>query len=177
MQQYIQRFRDTRSRHWFTLDNCFIGLRTSNYIIRLDCQNFLKNMGFTGLPLCVTFVLVCAFVNIFMSSGSAKWAIFAPIFVPMFMLLGYHPAFAQLLYRLGDSPTNCFTPMNPYLWMILSVAQEKYDPDCTVGTFISNLIPLAAVLQVAWILFMLVWVALDIPLGPGVSVHLPAGIL
>ena len=122
-------------------------------------------------------MLVCAFVNIFMSSGSAKWAIFAPIFVPMFMLLGYHPAFAQLLYRLGDSPGNSVTPMMPYLWMMLSVAQEKYDPDCTVGTFISNLIPLAAVLQVAWILFMLVWVALDIPLGPGVSVHLPAGIL
>ena len=59
----------------------------------------------------------------------------------------------------------------------LKQTQEKYDPDCTVGTFISNLIPLAAVLQVAWILFMLVWVALDIPLGPGVSVHLPAGIL
>ena len=146
-------------------------------LLAIGGADFLKNMGFTGLPLCVTFVLVCAFVNIFMSSGSAKWAIFAPIFVPMFMLLGYHPAFAQLLYRLGDSPGNSVTPMMPYLWMMLSVAQEKYDPDCTVGTFISNLIPLAAVLQVAWILFMLVWVALDIPLGPGVSVHLPAGIL
>ena len=124
-----------------------------------------------------TLLAIGGAVNIFMSSGSAKWAIFAPIFVPMFMLLGYHPAFAQLLYRLGDSPGNSVTPMMPYLWMMLSVAQEKYDPDCTVGTFISNLIPLAAVLQVAWILFMLVWVAMDIPLGPGVSVHLPAGIL
>ena len=146
-------------------------------LLAIGGADFLQSMGFTGLPLCVTFVLVCAFVNIFMSSGSAKWAIFAPIFVPMFMLLGYHPAFAQLLYRLGDSPGNSVTPMMPYLWMMLSVAQEKYDPDCTVGTFISNLIPLAAVLQVVWILFMLVWVALDIPLGPGVTVHLPAGIL
>ena len=146
-------------------------------LLAIGGADFLKNVGFTGLPMCVLFVLITSLVNIFMSSGSAKWAIFAPIFIPMFMLLGYHPGFTQLLYRLGDSPTNCFTPMNPYLWMILSVAQEKYDPDCTVGTFISNLIPLAAVLQVAWILFMLVWVALDIPLGPGVSVHLPAGIL
>ena len=146
-------------------------------LLAIGGADFLKNVGFTGLPMCVLFVLITSLVNIFMSSGSAKWAIFAPIFVPMFMLLGYHPAFAQLLYRLGDSPGNSVTPMMPYLWMMLSVAQEKYDPDCTVGTFISNLIPLAAVLQVAWILFMLVWVALDIPLGPGVSVHLPAGIL
>ncbi len=146
-------------------------------LLAIGGADFLKGLGFTGMPLCVVFVLVCAFVNIFMSSGSAKWAIFAPIFVPMFMLLGYHPAFAQLLYRLGDSPGNSVTPMMPYLWMMLSVAQEKYDPKCTVGTFISNLIPLAVILQIAWILFMMVWVGLNIPLGPGVTVHLPAGIL
>ena len=70
-------------------------------LLAISGADFLKSAGFTGIPLCVTFVLVCAIVNIFMSSGSAKWAIFAPIFVPMFMLLGYHPAFAQLLYRLG----------------------------------------------------------------------------
>jgi aminobenzoyl-glutamate transport protein len=146
-------------------------------LLAIGGADFLKGLGFTGMPLCVVFVLVCAFVNIFMSSGSAKWAIFAPIFVPMFMLLGYHPAFAQLLYRLGDSPGNSVTPMMPYLWMMLSVAQEKYDPKCTVGTFISNLIPLAVILQIAWILFMMIWVGLNIPLGPGVTVHLPAGIL
>ncbi|MDO5598523.1 MAG: AbgT family transporter [Acidaminococcus sp.] len=61
--------------------------------------------------------------------------------------------------------------------MIFSVAQEKYDPTCTVGTFISNLIPLAVILQIVWILFMMVWVGLNIPLGPGVTVRLPAGIL
>jgi aminobenzoyl-glutamate transport protein len=146
-------------------------------LLAIGGADFLKGLGFTGMPMCVVFVLVCAFVNIFMSSGSAKWAIFAPIFVPMFMLLGYHPAFAQLLYRLGDSPGNSVTPMMPYLWMMLSVAQEKYDPKCTVGTFISNLIPLAVILQIAWILFMMIWVGLNIPLGPGVTVHLPAGIL
>ena len=64
-----------------------------------------------------------------MSSGSAKWAIFAPIFVPMFMLLGYHPGFTQLLYRLGDSPTNAVTPMSPYIWMVLATAQTKYMKD------------------------------------------------
>ena len=146
-------------------------------LLAISGADFLKSAGFTGIPLCVTFVLVCAFVNIFMSSGSAKWAIFAPIFVPMFMLLGYHPAFAQLLYRLGDSPGNSFTPMMPYLWMMLSVAQEKYDPNVTVGTFISNLIPLAVILQFIWILFMIAWMALGVPIGPGVGTALPPGIL
>ena len=73
-----------------------------------------------------------------MSSGSAKWAIFAPIFVPMFMLLGYHPGFTQLLYRLGDSPTNAVTPMSAYIWMILATAQTKYMKDIKIGTLISN---------------------------------------
>ena len=116
-------------------------------------------------------------VSIFVSSGSAKWAIFAPIFVPMFMLLGYHPGFTQLLYRLGDSPTNCFTPMNPYLWMILSVAQEKYMPKAAIGTLVSNLIPIAVCLQIAWIIFLIIWMTLGLPIGPGVTMQLPSGIL
>ncbi len=146
-------------------------------LLAISGADFLKGLGFTGIPLCVVFVLVCAFVNIFMSSGSAKWAIFAPIFVPMFMLLGYHPGFAQLLYRLGDSPGNSVTPMMPYLWMMLAVAQEKYDPNVKVGTFISNLIPMAIILQIAWILFMIIWMLLDLPIGPGVGTKLPPGIL
>ena len=80
-------------------------------LLAIGGADFLKNVGFTGLPMCVIFILITSLVNIFMSSGSAKWAIFAPIFIPMFMLLGYHPGFTQLLYRLGDSPGNCFTPM------------------------------------------------------------------
>lgn len=92
-------------------------------MLAISGADFLKNVGFAGMPMCVTFIIICALVNIIVSSGSAKWAIFAPIFVPMFMLLGYHPGFTQLLYRLGDSPFNCFTPMSPYIWMLLSVAQ------------------------------------------------------
>ena len=127
--------------------------------------------------MCVTFIIISSLVNIFMSSGSAKWAIFAPIFVPMFMLLGYHPGFTQLIYRIGDSPTNCITPMMPYLWMMLSIAQERYDSKIEVGTFISNLLPIAIVLQIVWIAFLVVWMLLGLPIGPGVGVTLPAGIL
>lgn len=146
-------------------------------LLAISGANFLKGIGFTGLPMCIAFILVTALINIFVSSGSAKWAILAPIFVPMFMLMGYHPGFAQLLYRLGDSPGNCFTPMSPYIWMILSVAQEKYMPDCAIGTLIANMIPIAIVLQFAWILMLIVWGMLGLPIGPGVGFHLPPGIL
>ena len=142
-------------------------------LLAIGGADFLKNVGFTGLPMCVLFVLITSLVNIFMSSRSAKWAIFAPIF----MLLGYHPGFTQLLYRLGDSPTNCFTPMNPYLWMILSVAQEKYMPKAAIGTLVSNLIPIAVCLQIVWIIFLIVWMTLGLPIGPGVEMALPAGVL
>lgn len=146
-------------------------------LLAISGADFLETVGFTGLPMCVVFIIITSLVNIFMSSGSAKWAIFAPIFVPMFMLLGYHPGFTQLLYRLGDSPTNCFTPMNPYLWMILSVAQEKYMPKAAIGTLVSNLIPIAVCLQIAWIIFLIIWMTLGLPIGPGVTMQLPSGIL
>jgi aminobenzoyl-glutamate transport protein len=137
----------------------------------------LEALGFTGMPLWVAFIIVCALVNLIVSSGSAKWAIFAPIFVPMFMLLGYHPGFTQLLYRLGDSPGNCFSPMSPYIWMLLSVAQAKYVPDLKIGTLIANEIPIAIVLQIAWIIFLIIWALIGLPIGPGVGIALPAGVL
>ena len=146
-------------------------------LLAIAGADFLQNVGFTGLPMCVAFIIICAFVNIFVSSGSAKWAIFAPIFVPMFMLLGYHPGFTQLLYRIGDSPGNCFTPMSAYIWMVLSVAQTKYMKDLKIGTLISNMIPIAIILQIFWILFMIIWVMIGIPIGPGVGTALPAGVL
>ena len=146
-------------------------------LLAIAGADFLENIGFTGIPLCVSFIILCAFVNIFVSSGSAKWAIFAPIFVPMFMLLGYHPGFTQLCYRLGDSPFNCWTPMSPYIWMILSVAHTKYVPELKIGTLIANMIPLSIVLQIIWIIFVFIWMFTGLPFGPGVGIHLPAGII
>ena len=146
-------------------------------LLAIAGADFLEAVGFTGIPLCVAFIILCAFVNIFVSSGSAKWAIFAPIFVPMFMLLGFHPGFTQLCYRIGDSPFNCWTPMSAYIWMILSVAQSKYVPDLKIGTLIANMIPMSIVLQIAWILFLIIWMLIGLPIGPGVGMALPAGIL
>lgn len=146
-------------------------------MLAISGADFLKGIGFTGIPLFVAFILLCMVVNLFISSGSAKWAIFAPIFVPMFMMLGYHPGFTQLMYRLGDSPTNCFTPMSPYIWMVLEVARTKYDKDLKIGTLVSGLIPIAMVLQVAWIIFFIIYYLTGLPIGPGVGSALPAGIM
>ena len=116
-------------------------------------------------------------INFLMGSGSAKWTILGPVFVPMMMLLGYHPAFIQMLYRIGDSPTNAIAPLGAYLYMSLAVMNEKYDKDMKLGTFIANCIPTVFILQFIWIGFAIVWYLIGLPIGPGVSTLLPAGVL
>lgn len=93
------------------------------------------------------------------------------------MMLGYHPGFTQVLYRMGDSPTNCFTPMSPYIWMVLEVAKTKYDKDLKIGTLVAGLMPIAFILQFAWIIFFIVWYLIGLPYGPGVTHLLPPGVL
>ena len=137
----------------------------------------LEALGLVGIPMFVLFILLTTVINMFMSSGSAKWAILAPIFVPMFMLLGIHPGFTQLLYRLGDSPTNAITPVSAYIWMVLEVARTKYDKDLQLGTMISGLLPIVVILEALWIVFMIIWYIAGLPIGPGVGAALPAGIL
>lgn len=145
-------------------------------MIAISGANVLNNAGFTGFGLLVAIILMTGVINLFVPSGSSKWAILAPVFIPMLMLLNYHPGFIQLVYRLGDSPTNAFTPLSPYLWVVLSVAQTKYDKDLKIGTFASGLFPIGIILQVAWIAFLGLWMLLGLPYGPGVGTYLPAGI-
>ena len=137
----------------------------------------LETLGLVGIPMFVLFILLTTVINMFMSSGSAKWAILAPIFVPMFMLLGIHPGFTQLLYRLGDSPTNALTPVSAYIWMVLEIARTKYDKNLELGTMISGLLPIAVILEALWIVFMIIWYLTGLPIGPGTPTALPAGIL
>ena len=139
--------------------------------------DFLETVGFTGIPMIIAFIVLCTLIDIFFSSGSAKWAIFAPIFVPMFMLLGYHPAFTQMIYRLGDSAGNLFGPTSAYLWMTLSVAQSKYMPDIKIGTIISCNFTVAFILEFFWIIMLVAWMLLGLPVGPGAPIYLPAGII
>jgi len=126
----------------------------------------------TGIPLIILFVLLCSLINILIASASAKWAFLAPVFVPMFMLLGYDPSFTQVLYRIGDSITNPITPMFAYFAMLVGLAQ-KYDKKAGIGSLMSSLLPYSLVFFVCWTLFIIVWVLFGIPLGPGGTVYLP----
>lgn len=146
-------------------------------IIAIGGANLLNGAGFTGFGLLICIILMTGIINLFVPSGSSKWAILAPVFIPMLMLLNYHPGFIQLIYRLGDSPTNAFTPLSPYLWVVLAVAQTKYDKKLEIGTFASGLFPIGIILQIVWPIFLGLWMLSGLPYGPGVTTYLPAGIL
>lgn len=130
---------------------------------------FLNGIGLTGLPLIIGFVLVAAFINIFMGSASAKWAIMAPVFVPMLMELGYSPAFTQMAYRIGDSTTNIISPLMSYFALVVAFAQ-KYDDESGAGTIISTMLPYSIVFFIGWLALLIVWYVFKLPLGPGVGI-------
>ncbi len=140
-------------------------------VIAVNSSEILKAAGFTGIPMIIFFILLCCIVNLFMTSGSAKWYIFAPILVPMLMNLGYTPEFAQVIYRIGDSCTNAVTPIYPYIPIALGMA-KKYDKDFGMGSLIAMMLPYAITFLVSWILLMIVWVVFKLPLGPGAFVFL-----
>lgn len=124
-----------------------------------------------GPVLIVGVIILSAIINIFMGSASAKWALLAPIFVPMFMLLGYHPAYTQMIYRIGDAITNPLTPMLPYMVLILAIAKD-YDENVGFGTLISAMVPYSIAIGIIWTILALVWYFLGLPLGPDSPVML-----
>lgn len=135
-------------------------------VLAISGSNFLTSLGFTGIGLFVGYILLCTFINLFIGSGSAKWAILAPIFVPMMTLLGYHPAFTQFLYRVGDSSTNIISPLFTYFPIILAYMNE-YDKKAGVGTLLSLMIPYSVAFLIIWTLFAIIWFFTGLPLGPG----------
>lgn len=143
--------------YWFNYSN--LGL-----ILAINGAEFLKGIGFTGLPLIICFILLSAFLNLFMGSASAKWAILAPVFIPMFMLLDFHPGLTQASFRVGDSVTNVITPMMSYFALIVTYAQ-RYDEKYGIGTIISLMIPYTIVFLIAWIIIITIWVLTGLPLG------------
>jgi aminobenzoyl-glutamate transport protein len=112
------------------------------------------------------FVLVAAFINLVMGSASAKWAIMAPVFIPMFMLLGYSPEYTQMVYRVGDSVTNIISPMMSYFALIVAFMQ-RYDKQAGIGTIISTMLPYTLVFLIGWSILLVIWITLNLPIGPG----------
>ena len=135
-------------------------------IISVSGADFLKSVGFTGLPLIICFIVLTAFINIFIAVDSAKWAIMAPIFVPMFMRLGLSPELTQCAYRIGDSATNIIAPLMPFF--VLTVAFfQKYDKKAGIGSVISTMLPYSICFLLGWLVMFSVWYLLGLPLGPG----------
>lgn len=127
---------------------------------------FLEALKFKGLPLIIAFVLLSGFINLFMGSASAKWAIMAPVFVPMFMKLGFSPELTQVAYRIGDSSTNIISPLMSYFAFIVTTAQV-YDEESGIGTLISMMLPYSLVFLLGWTALLIVWYLLGVNLGPG----------
>jgi aminobenzoyl-glutamate transport protein len=140
-------------------------------ILAIKGAELLKSAGLTGPVMFILFMTLVAFLNIFLGSGSAKWAIFAPIFIPMLAQLNYSPAFVQLLYRVGDSITNCVTPLYVYFPLLLGWV-HKYNKNIGIGTIVSMLVPYTIVLFVMWIALLLLWYYLGLPIGVGETIYL-----
>jgi aminobenzoyl-glutamate transport protein len=136
-------------------------------LLAVSGADFLKSINMTGLPVVIGFSLFTAFASLFITSGSALWAVLAPVFMPMLMLLDYSPAFIQVAYRIADSATNTISPVNPYLPLILAYYQE-YKKDAGMGTIFSTMTPYALSFLLIWIVQMIIWYWFDLPVGPGV---------
>ncbi|MFM8916556.1 MAG: AbgT family transporter, partial [Bacteroidota bacterium] len=132
---------------------------------------FLQSIGAEGIPLMIAFILVSALINLVMGSASAKWAIMAPVFIPMFMLLGYTPEYTQVAYRIGDSVTNVISPMMSYFALIIAFIQ-RYDKNAGIGTVVSTMIPYSITFLICWTILLIIWVLIGLPLGPGSNIYM-----
>lgn len=126
----------------------------------------LQASGVSGVPTLIAFIFLTAFVNLFMGSASAKWALMAPVFVPMLMLNGIGPEVTQCAYRIGDSCTNIISPMMSYFALIIAFFQ-RYDPKAGIGTLVATMVPYTITFLIAWTVLFAIWVQLGWPLGPG----------
>ena len=149
----------------------YFGWTNLGFILAVSGATLLESTGFTGIPLLIAFILVSAFINLFIGSASAKWNIMAPVFVPMLMLIGYSPEFTQLAYRIGDSTTNIITPLMPYFPIIVAMG-TKYDKNLGIGTLIATMLPYSIAFLLGWAVFFIIWFTLGIPLGPGAAIRI-----
>ncbi len=138
-------------------------------VIATALADWLGQAGIAAIPLLIGFVLVIVLLDFIMPGSLAKWAIFAPIFVPLFIRLGVPAQTVFAAYRVGDSPINTLTPLMVYFPVIVAFAQ-RYQKNSGVGSLVALMLPIAAVVLVVWLVFLILWFVLGIPLGPGYPV-------
>jgi aminobenzoyl-glutamate transport protein len=139
-------------------------------IFAINGAIFLKSINIGTIPLLILFILLAGTINMAMGSASAKWAIMAPVFIPLFMELGYSPELSQVVYRIGDSVTNLISPMMSFFALIIAFYQ-KYDAKASIGTIVSTMLPYTFVFLILWSLLLVVWVSFGWQLGPGASIY------
>ncbi len=139
-------------------------------ILAVKGADLLMSADIGLIPLMILFVILSASINMLMGSASAKWAILAPIFIPMFMIMGYSPELSQVVYRIGDSVTNIISPMMSFFALIIAFVQ-KYDAKAGIGTIIATMIPYSIAFFIVWIILLSIWLTLGLPLGPGAGIH------
>lgn len=141
-------------------------------ILAINGAAFLRAAGIDGLPLLLALIVVSSMINILIGSASAKWAILAPVMVPMLMGVGISPEATQAAYRVGDAFTNPITPLLPYFPLILIMCQ-RYVPNFGIGSLVATMLPYSVWFGISSTILFSVWYVLDLPLGPGVSATIP----
>ena len=131
----------------------------------------LEAAGITGFAAILAFIILASCLNLLVISGSAMWTLMAAVFVPMFALIGFEPAFTQAAFRVGDSATQIITPLNPYIIVILTLLR-RYEPNAGLGTLMSRLIVFVVPFWVSWATLLFIWYIFDLPLGPGAAIFL-----
>ncbi len=149
----------------------FLKISNLTSLIAVKGASLLGGSGMSGIPLIICLLLLVMFINFFIGSASTKWAMLGPIFVPMFALLGYHPAFTQCIYRVGDALTNPINPLNSCMPLYVGYAQ-RYKKSATLGTIIAHTLPYSAVNFLIWGTMLIIWNLLNLPLGPGAGIFL-----
>lgn len=137
-------------------------------LIAVKGAGFLQSIHLDGIPLLIAFIIISAFINLFIAADSAKWAIMAPVFVPMFMQMGIAPEVTQAAYRIGDSATNIISPLMPFFPLVVAFAQ-RYGKNNGIGTVVSLMLPHSIVILICWTIFFAIWYFIGIPVGPGTS--------
>ncbi|HNQ82455.1 MAG TPA: AbgT family transporter, partial [Bacteroidales bacterium] len=148
---------------WFKWSN--LGL-----LIAVKGADILQSADIGLIPLVILFVILSGFINLFMGSASAKWAIMGPVFIPMFMLLGYSPELSQAVFRIGDSVTNVISPMMSFFALII-VYYQKYEPKAGLGTLIATMLPYSVTFFLAWTALLIIWILFGLPLGPEAGLY------
>jgi aminobenzoyl-glutamate transport protein len=140
-------------------------------VAAVELAHVLESAGFPALPLLVGFILVIFLLNLIIPGVVPKWAIFAPVFIPIFIRLDVAPQTLLAAYRIGDGPNNVLTPLMVYLPFILTVTQ-RYKRDAGLGTVVAMMLPYTIWIFLAWVALFVVWFLLGLPLGPGAPVSL-----